>query len=108
MENKKFNGFVSEEQYEAVKKAVNDAVVYSSDLDNEIEVSLDSCEFSYSIDVDFQDGLKLSIMDDASIQDIECDYAFNMFEVEMIQDIYENVEGILAVCEQYQPKEVNA
>ena len=98
MENTKFNGFASEEQYLAVKKAVNDAVVYSSDLDNEIEVSFDG-----SIDVDF-DGLKLSIFD-GTVQDIECDYAFNMFEVEMIQDIYENVEGIMAVYEQYQPKE---
>lgn len=108
MEQKKYNGFASEAQYEAVKKAVNDAVVYSSDLDAEIDVKLnDYGDDIYSIDVDF-DGLRLTICDDGSINDIECDYAFNMFEVEMIQDIYENVEGILAVCEQYQPKEANA
>lgn len=105
MENTKFNGFASEAQYEAVKKAVYDAVVYSSDLDEEIDVSLDSRKFYYSIDVDFNDGLKLSIMNDGSIQDIECDRPFNMFEVEMIQDIAESIEEILDVYEQYQPKE---
>ena len=102
MKNKEFNGFASEAQYEAVKKAIEDAVVYSSDIDY-FEVYYD--DRTDEISVQLGEGLCLSIIYDGSIEDIECDYPFNMFEVEMIQDIYENVEGILAVCEQYQPKE---
>lgn len=107
MKNREYNGFASEAQYEAVFNAVKSAIVNFDDLDY-FAVYYD--DRYGEISVQLGEGLSLSIYSDGSIQDIECDYNFNMFEVEMIQDIYESTEEILAVCEQYQPKEeeVNA
>lgn len=104
MKNKNFNGFASEEQYEAVFNAVKSAIVNFDCLDYFAVYYDDRYD---EISVQLGEGLSLSIYSDGSIQDIECDYPFNMFEVEMIQEIYEDTESILAVCEQYQPKEAN-
>lgn len=105
MKNKEFNGFATEEQYVAVFNAVKSAIVNFDDLDY---FAVYGYPDTTDIDVQIGTGLSLCICEDGSIQDIECDYPFNMFEVEMIQDIYENAESILAVYEQYQPKEANA
>ena len=85
MTNQKYNGFASEEQYEAAFNAVKDAIVEFDSFD---------CFAVYgdpdnrTIDVQAGSGLNLTIDYDGSIQNIECDYPFNMFEVEMIQGLY--------------------
>lgn len=94
MTNQKYNGFASEEQYEAAFNAVKDAIVEFDSLD---------CFAVYgdpdnrTIDVQAGSGLNLTIDYDGSIQNIECDYPFNMFEVEMIQGLYECSNEILSV-----------
>ena len=104
MKNKEFNGFASEAQYEAAFNAVKNAIVEFDSLDY---FAVYGNPDNRTIDVQAGSGLNFTIDYDGSIQNIECDYPFNMFEVEMIQDIYENAESILAVYEQYQPKEAN-
>lgn len=93
MENKKFNGFASEEQYEAVKSAVNECVgrdsievKYDKDSDT---IYVDGWYYSFNIAGDMLTSIE---MDDSDVFDD-------------VMTIYESVEDIWAVCEQYQPKE---
>lgn len=102
MKNKNFNGFASEEQYEAVFNAVKSAIVNFDCLDY-FAVYYD--DRSDEISVQLGTGLSLVIENDYSIQEIECDYPFKMFEVEMIQDLYEDVELIEAAYWDNMPKE---
>ena len=101
MKNKNFNGFASEAQYEAVFNAVKSAIVNFDVLDY-FAVYGDSGIIS----VVLGSGLSLNIYD-GTINDINCDYEFNMFEVEMIQDLYEDVEFIEAAYWDNMPKEAN-
>lgn len=106
MKNKNFNGFASEEQYEAVFNAVKSAIVNFDCLDYFAVYGYDD---RAEIEVQLGEGLSLSIYD-GSVYDIDCDYEFNMFEVEMIQDLYEDAEYIERVYWENAPKEetVNA
>lgn len=100
MENKEYNGFASEAQYEAVFNAVKKAIVEFDSLDYFAVYYWDE-----RISVQLGTGLSLVIQYDHTIQEIECDYPFNMFEVEMIEGIYECTDDIWTAFEQYQPKE---
>lgn len=106
MKNKEFNGFASEAQYEAVFNAVKNAITNFDVLDYFAVYGYDD---RAEIEVQLGEGLSLSIYD-GTVNDIECDYPFNMFEVEMIQDLYEDVEYIERVYWENAPKEevVNA
>ena len=104
MKNKEFNGFASEAQYEAVFNAVKSAIVEFDSLDYfAVYGDVDGRYHHHrgSIDVQLGTGLNLTIEYDGSIQNIECDYPFNMFEVDMIQGLYEEADNILAVYNQY-------
>ena len=96
MKNREFNGFASEEQYEAVKKAVNECVGR-----DEIEVKYDKDTNTIAVDGWFY---SFTIAGNTLIS-IEID---EFDEFDDVMTIYENVEGIWTVCEQYQPKEANA
>lgn len=96
MENKKFNGFASEEQYEAVKSAVNECVGRK-----EIEVKYDKDTDTIGVDGWFY---SFTIAGDTLIS-IEID---NSDVFDDVTTIYESVADIWEAFVDNQPKEANA
>lgn len=96
MENKKFNGFASEAQYLAVKKAVNECVgreeievKYDKDTDT---IGVDGWFYSFTIAGDILTSIE---MDDSD-------------EFDDVMTIYENSLAIWEAFVDNQPKEANA
>lgn len=93
MDNKKYNGFASEEQYLAVKKAVNDAVDreeidvnYNADCG---AIYVDGWFYSFNIIGDMLTSIEI---EDSS-------------EFDGVMAIYDSIGDIWTAFEQYQPKE---
>lgn len=95
MKNTKFNGFASEEQYEAVKKAVNECVgrdeievKYDKDTDT---IGVDGWFYSFTIAGNILTSIE---MDDSD-------------EFDDVMTIYESLVGIWEAFVDNQPKEAN-
>jgi hypothetical protein len=90
MEKRNYNGFASEAQYEAVKNAVKNAIV-NYDVLATFMVTFEDKRINV-----YADGLSFDIdTTEETINNIECEYPMGMFEVDMVQEVYERMDDIM-------------
>lgn len=101
----KNNGFVSNEQYNDVYKAVAQAAIVDFTEVEDLDVKYDG--FDYIIVT--MDGLEFDIdFSDETIKNITCDYPMSMFEITLINNVYNNINKIYEAGRKCFEKEVNA
>lgn len=100
MNNKYYNGFASKEQYLAVKKEIEKAIV-NSDALAMFEVGCMGGNVSV-----YADGLSFNIdTTEWTITNIECEYNMGMFEVDMIEEVYKKMGRVISAYIKYDGKE---
>lgn len=102
MTNKDYNGFASKEQYLAVKKEIENAITNLDDLGT-FMVTYD--EDSDYINV-IADGLTFDIdITELTIKHIGCGYCMDMYEVNMVQDVFNVLGRVNSAFIKYDGKE---
>ena len=105
MEKKNYNGFVSEKQYDDVRNAIMKSS-FNFNYYESIDIKYDGLDY---VTVN-ADGLEFDIdFTDETITNITCDFPMGMYEIELINDVYKNVDKIYEAgraC--FEEEEVNA